>query len=284
MLNISKSKQFPSRGYYGIILIIIFWSLNWSLNGLRTHWAFFPLWLGYILLADSLVFLRKGNSIFSRSKKIFIELFIFSIPVWWLFEILNHFTKNWFYVGREYFSDTQFFLLASLSFSTVIPAVFETAELVSSFRRNKSKSYKKIVLTKRSSLYLILAGIITLSAVILLPEYFYFLIWVSLYLLIDPINYLLGSKNLFQYLAQGNWKPVSSLITGCLICGFFWEMWNYFSYPKWIYFLPGVNFLHIFEMPALGYLGYIPFSLELFAIYNFIDGTLLKRKTEIIIF
>ncbi len=49
-------------------------------------------------------------------------------------------------------------------------------------------------------------------------------------------------------------------------------MWNYFSYPKWIYDTPMVNFLHVFEMPLLGYIGYIPFSLELFAIYNFITG------------
>ncbi len=284
MLNLSKLKQIPMRGYTGIILVIIFWTLNWSLDGLRTQWAFFPLWLGYILAADSIVFLRKGSSLFSRSKKSFIELFIFSIPVWWLFEILNYFTKNWIYLGREYFTDIQFFLLASLSFSTVIPAVFETAELISAFKRAGNKTSKKIILTKRASAYLLLIGIITLICIIIFPEYFYFLIWVSLYLIIDPLNFILGKKSLFQYLSLGNWKPVSSLIIGCLVCGFFWEMWNYFSYPKWIYILPGVNFLHVFEMPLPGYLGYIPFSLELYAIYNFIDGTLLKRKTEIIIF
>ena len=30
----------------GIALVLLFWTLNWSLDGLRTHWAFFPLWLG----------------------------------------------------------------------------------------------------------------------------------------------------------------------------------------------------------------------------------------------
>jgi len=47
-------------------------------------------------------------------------------------------------------------------------------------------------------------------------------------------------------------------------------MWNYFSFPKWVYHTPGINSLHVFEMPLPGYLGYIPFSWELFALANFL--------------
>jgi hypothetical protein len=59
-----------------------------------------------------------------------------------------------------------------------------------------------------------------------------------------------------------------SLSVGALICGFFWEMWNYYSWPKWIYHTPGAQFLHVFEMPLLGYGGYVPFALELFVLRN----------------
>jgi len=62
------------------------------------------------------------------------------------------------------------------------------------------------------------------------------------------------------------------------MCGFFWEMWNFLAYPKWIYHTPGVEFLYIFEMPLLGYLGYIPFSFELFAIYHMISDRYTKEK------
>ncbi len=78
-------------------------------------------------------------------------------------------------------------------------------------------------------------------------------------------------------LSEGDWRPVISLFIGALICGFFWEMWNYFSYPKWVYHVPFVDFARIFEMPLLGYGGYLPFSLELFALYNLTIG-LFKRK------
>ena len=47
-------------------------------------------------------------------------------------------------------------------------------------------------------------------------------------------------------------------------------MWNFYSYPKWIYHVPFVGFWHVFEMPILGYTGYLPFALELFALYHLI--------------
>jgi hypothetical protein len=56
------------------------------------------------------------------------------------------------------------------------------------------------------------------------------------------------------------------------MCGFFWEMWNFFSYPKWVYHIPFFDFLRVFEMPILGYGGYIPFALELFALYHLLNG------------
>ena len=55
-----------------------------------------------------------------------------------------------------------------------------------------------------------------------------------------------------------------SLWLGVLLTAFFWEMWNYYSYPKWIYHVAWGDWLHVFEMPLLGY-GDLPFALELYA-------------------
>lgn len=49
-----------------------------------------------------------------------------------------------------------------------------------------------------------------------------------------------------------------------LVCGVFWELWNWHAYPKWVYDTPGWDFWHVFEMPLFGYLGYLPFGLELY--------------------
>ena len=59
-----------------------------------------------------------------------------------------------------------------------------------------------------------------------------------------------------------------ALAIGALICGCFWELWNYYSYPKWIYRTPGAQFWHVFEMPLLGFGGYLPFGWDLFALRN----------------
>jgi hypothetical protein len=47
-----------------------------------------------------------------------------------------------------------------------------------------------------------------------------------------------------------------------LVCGFFWEMWNWHSLAKWVYDVPYVTRFKIFEMPLLGYFGYLPFGWE----------------------
>jgi len=123
----------PTQGWVGLILVAVCWPLNWTLPGVRTAYLFFPLWLGYVLVVDALVQLRTGSSTWVRSRKDFVLLFFISAPVWWLFELINLRTGNWEYVGRELFSPLQFNLLCTISFSVVVPAVFETAEVMRSF-------------------------------------------------------------------------------------------------------------------------------------------------------
>jgi len=279
MVGQLNKNKFPVYGWIGLYLITLFWILNWALTGLRTDWGFFPLWLGYILTIDAIVYMRKSTSLIKRNFISFIILFLISAPAWWLFEFFNTYTKNWHYDGRQYFTNLQYFLLASLSFSTVMPAVFETAEFAGTFKWIKKLKEGSIIGQSKSSIFkLFTAGIIMLILTITLPEYFYYLIWIALYLIIDPINSLLKNKTLFQYSGSGNWRPLIALATGALICGFFWEMWNYYSYPKWIYHLPFVNFLHVFEMPVLGYIGYIPFSFELYSLFNLVTGIISKKR------
>ena len=45
-----------------------------------------------------------------------------------------------------------------------------------------------------------------------------------------------------------------------LFCGFFWELWNAHSLARWEYTIPWVDRFHLFEMPLLGYAGYLPFG------------------------
>ena len=243
------------------------------MDGLRTHWGFFPLWLGYTIFVDAVVYSRKGTSLIARNLKLFIGLFLISIPSWWLFELYNTITNNWLYDGRQFFTNIEYYLLASLSFSTVMPAVFETSELVGTFKWiNHLNIKREIEPSLKTVWFLIITGILVLVIIIVFPEIFYPLVWLSAFLIIEPINILMKNNSIFDYTASGEWRTVLALAFGCLICGFFWEMWNYYSYPKWKYDLPMLNTLHVFEMPLPGYIGYLFFPFELFTIYNFITG------------
>lgn len=51
-----------------------------------------------------------------------------------------------------------------------------------------------------------------------------------------------------------------------LICGVFWELWNFCSLAHWEYTVPFVQRFELFHMPLLGYAGYLPFGLECLAV------------------
>ncbi len=255
----------------GVLLLAVCWPLNWTLPGMRTAYLFFPLWLGYILVVDALVLSRTGTSIWTRSRREFVLLFVVSCPVWWLFELINDRTGNWEYLGSNTFSQLEYYALCTISFSTVMPAVFETAELASSWRWVKRfAAGPRIQSTPAINVGLFLGGLGMIALTLSWPKYCYPFVWTSLLLILEPLNCWLGRCHLLQHLGEGDWRPVAALALGALVCGFFWEMWNYYSFPKWVYHTPGAQFLHVFEMPLLGYGGYIPFALELYALRNFL--------------
>lgn len=272
---------FPRHGWLGLALVAIFWALNWMLSGLRTYWGFFPLWLGYCLTIDALVFWRTGTSLLTRSWRKYIGLFLISAPVWWIFEALNLRTQNWFYEGVEFFTPLQYGLLTTLSFTTVIPAVFGSAEFFASFDFLKRLKPGPIVATdKFTTSAFFISGWLMLATMLAWPRIFFPFVWISLYFIFEPLNVWMGNRSLATFTAKGDWRPVIALWLGVLLTAFFWEMWNFFSYPKWIYNVPWGNWLHIFEMPLLGYGGYLPFALELYALYHMVVGLLGDKSSD----
>src|SRR5262249_5500484 len=153
----------------------------------------------------------------------------------------------------------------------VMPAVFETAEFVRTFRWVELMGTSRRLRPVRGlNTALLLGGLGMLALTFACPKDCYPFVWTSIVLILEPLNRWLWRRNVVETLEQGNSRPMISLSLGALICGFFWEMWNYYSYPKWVYHTPGAQFLHVFEMPLLGYAGYIPFALELYELKNFL--------------
>jgi len=273
--------KFPVHGWLGMALVMLFWILNWTLMGLRTHWAFFPMWLGYCLTIDAIVLWRTGTSLLARSPRKYVGLFIISAPVWWLFEVLNLRTLNWVYIGADGFSPLAYIFWTTLSFTTVIPAVFGGAELAASFDFVKRFMRGPMIRTDNgTTVSFFSAGWVMLVLMLIWPNLFFPFIWLSIYFILEPINVWSGNRSLAQWTEKGDWRPVIALWSGVLLTAFFWEMWNYFSYPKWIYHVAWGDWLHIFEMPLLGYGGYLPFALELHALYYLILGFFSGKNSD----
>lgn len=265
----------PSHLFLGLALVAVFWFASWTHLGVLGEYAFFPLWLGYILTVDALVAWRAGASLLTRQPREFVALFLLSAPVWWLFEGLNNFVLNWHYMDTVDFSFWRTLLVGSIDFSTVIPAVFETAALVSTLPFiARWHTNRRFAIPRALPWILMYAGAFALAAVLFAPQIAFPLAWIWLVLIVDPLNYLRNRASLLGQISRGDWRRVIALAAGAVVCGIFWEMWNYLAMPKWFYTVPFFGFLKIFEMPLLGYGGYVPFAWELYALYHLLWGVL----------
>jgi len=264
--------MFRMYGYIGIFLILLGEFLIFHrIEPFSTYLFFILLWMGYIFVVDAFVYKRTGTSRFTQ-KKSFLMLFVYSSLFWWFYELLNVFVQNWRYenVGEPVW------LVFTIAFSTVLPAVLETSDLLFSFSFFDKIKWKMKLNSQKINWFFVI-GLFSLILPFVYPTYTYPFVWLSMFFLLDPLNYLNKRKSIFGELGKGKPKILLTLMFGSLICGFFWEFWNYWAPAKWFYDIPFLGIWKIFEMPLLGYFGYIPFGLSLFALYQFTLG-LAKNK------
>ncbi|MDE3042306.1 MAG: hypothetical protein KGJ82_17265 [Nitrospirota bacterium] len=267
---------FPWWGWLGAALTALSWVLAWN----RFVWfeplqpfTFTPLWLGYILLINAYTFKRTGRCLMLDRPRSFLWLFPLSSAFWWFFEYLNRFVQNWYYIGAQELTPLEYFLHATVPFSTVLPAVLGTMELLASypwisagleqFRPIQSMNVKIV------GWVIFLLASAGLTGIGIWPGYLFPLVWVAPLLLITSLQAVAGEETIFSSVARGCWKSLWLTALAALVCGFFWEMWNYKSLSHWEYAVPFVHRFPIFEMPLLGYAGYLPFGLECVAVAQF---------------
>lgn len=259
----------PRQLILGVLLIACWWPVAWLHLRPLSDYYFFPLWLGYILTIDGIVARRTGTSLWQRSHGRFVLLFFVSVPFWWLFEWMNGYLQDWHYRAAQSYSWFVYHALASLAFSTVVPAVLEAGELLASFgvgRRLPQPPPWDV--GPRSRILLEVLGWVMVLLIVSEPRYAFPFAWLSVFFIIEPLNDVLRRRSIAAFAREGNWAAIWNVMLAALFTGFFWEMWNSLAMPKWYYTVPFVGFAHLFEMPVLGYSGYLPFGLEIFAAYT----------------
>ena len=238
-------------------------------------------WTAYILLVDGIVYAKRGSSWWMTNRREFVFLTAVSVPLWLIFEAYNLLIKNWYYINLPQNLIVRYFGYA-WAFATICPGIFQTAELVACFRASRSGEQagapartfaRRAPAGKRSTrdtVFIAIGAVMLLWPIVWPSPYLAAPVFLGFVFLLDPLNAHAGDESLLADIRNRRYARLINLLTGGFICGGLWEFWNYWARAKWIYTVPILGDLKIFEMPVLGYFGFPPFALECFTMYVFV--------------
>ncbi len=257
-----------SFGLYSILFHIPQFNILWYILG----------WYGYLPILDSAIYQLQGHSFFTHRRRETAEMFFWSISFWFLFEAYNFIIKNWYYV-YAFQSDIAQGFFAFIAFATVFPACFFHAELVKAMGLFQNVTVKPINIHKGLKQFTLWFGTLCIILPVVFPTYAFWMVWGALLGVPDYINYRNGAPSILGDLERGKPGRLYQLLAGGLIAGVVWEGLNYFARCKWIYTVPGLEELKLFEMPLLGFIGFPVLAVEAFAAYTLFSYYFRGRRT-----
>jgi len=277
-----KEKILRLNFYFGLILFIFSAFLLILHLPFMKMWFYCFAWWSFILVVDSLNFRRRKASPLSESTGKFLFSAFISVFVWLVFELFNLRLKNWSYHDLPS-SIFERWLGYFIAFASVIPAMREISFFIEGFFKKKRLALFRM---KPSPIFLrlcVFLGVLSIFLSLSWPRLFFPLVWLCFIFLLEPLNFWLENKTFLADLERREWTRLWSWISAGLVAGFFWELWNFWAGSRWEYSLPYLNFWRVFQMPILGYTGFLPFALEIFAFYQLFSGMYKKLEKKILI-
>ncbi|MCU0571801.1 MAG: hypothetical protein MUC41_02300 [Syntrophobacteraceae bacterium] len=226
-----------------------------------TSWYYVFSWWSYIVFAESWLHWKGLKSSLFQSPGRFLLQLPMSVTIWLVFELFNFRLQNWHYVEVPSSLVLRWFGYA-VSFATVLPGLNATAALVRGLLPLDSLQWPRLVLRGGRRRWVIGAGFLSLILPLIWPGIFFPFVWLGFILVLGPLVLSAEPDGLVQGLESGKPGKLLELLISGMICGFLWELWNYWAGAKWIYTVPLFGWLKIFEMPLLGFLGFPPFAVE----------------------
>jgi hypothetical protein len=230
-------------------------------------------WLGYLVFLEGLLTWQSGASPVRRRPHHFSLLCLASIVIWCVFDVINfgRGIDSWVYIGlpgrlREKF------LGYFLAFASIVPGMLMSGQAMLNagwFDWARSKNWR---MPRWVKVVALLGGI----AMFIWPLWYpnpvtNLTLWTSFVFLLDPINLKLGRPSMFRDWQNGWYGRTLAAFAGGLLCGLLWEFWNYWALAKWTYHLPFLGrweSIRYFEMPVPGLIGFIPFGIECWVMWQ----------------
>jgi len=235
-------------------------------------------WTGYLLLVGGLVrnlsSVPNSNAKDSQAALPYSKWLAFwSVPLWLVFEAYNLRLRNWAYVGLPANP-----LVRGIgyvwAFATIWPAIVLTAHFLRALGFFSNKAEPRPPCKTSTVAAIFLTGLVFLLFPVLTPArvgaYLFGLVWIGFVLLLDPLNYWWKGRSLLREWEAGNSSTLLSFLAAGWVCGILWEFWNFWSVARWLYVFPILQNWKVFEMPILGYVGFLPFAIECFVMYEFL--------------
>lgn len=265
-------RTLPVYGWFGLAVMLVSQAGLLGRVSPFYHWHTPIAWTGYIFFVDALVWRRRGASWLRNHPAELFFLACASVPLWIIFEFYNKYSiHNWYYIGLPEVLLLRYFGYV-WSFATILPAIFETGDLVSSLRDrrappNRADAPVPRKLSATAWLAVAAGALMVVVPIFVHSTYLAAPIWLGFILLLDPLNARAGHESIL-----GDWRArrtarLVNLLAAGAICGLIWEFWNYWGGTKWIYNVPILPDVKLFEMPILGFGGFPPFAVECFTMY-----------------
>jgi hypothetical protein len=229
-------------------------------------------WPAYVIFLDGLLIWQSGASPVRQRRHHFAMLCIASVLLWCLFDLINFYgIRAWTYIGMppQFASRAWGYVLA---FGSIAPAMLLSGQVFLNAVRRPPTRLRQFQVGNVGLWVSGAAGASMLGWPLVQHNPATNLtLWTGFIFLLDPINYARGRPSFFGDIERANFYRPAAAMLGGLVCGLLWEFWNYWALAKWTYHLPFLGTweqIRYFEMPLPGLLGFLPFGLAIWVMWQ----------------
>ncbi len=231
-------------------------------------WYYVFTWYPTLIIVDTIAVARDGKpSLFGSPLRV-ISILGWSAVVWLIYEAINLRIANWYYVFLPPSLGWRWLGIV-ISFGTVVPAVILAERFLDSIGIGAAWKPHRVTVRPGHLQFAQLLGLMLLGLPLVWPALFSPLVWGAGLLIADPQVYRLRkSGSLIADIEAGRWNRIGRLMLGGIAIGLWWEALNYWARGKWVYTVPFLEQIKLFEMPPLGFVGFPVFALSAWALYQ----------------